>query len=381
MENEDLLGGDTVEEIIETPEVVAPVAEVADVSPELDTTGAKSVAEAIDFGLGEVESRREGKKPAVEETAEEKTVREAAEAEAAELTANEGKTPEEIAAAKVEAEKAKDPAAKIKSAVDDPIPATVAEKTRDRMQTLIGVVKDQTAQIASHQKFVDDIAATGANPQEFGTMMSYMSAVHSDDRAQLVLARDLLLSELQGISLKLGEAAPGVDFLKDYPDLLQQVERGEVRRELAQETALNRTRAKNVERERTDTAARNNSAAAATKERDDAQAELTTLGNELFAKHGAEYKRRYAILEPSLEALGMLPPAKWKEAFLRAYNKVPALPKAAPTLPNGGIRPATPAVPAVVKGQPLRANKTPSGDSGGAPKSLFEAIDGALKSM
>lgn len=380
MENDDLLGGEAAEEVVEAPVVETP-AEPVDVSPAIDTTGVKSVEEAIDFGLGEVEARREGKKPAAEETPEEKTARETAEAAAAETAANAGKTPEQIAAAKAEADKAKDPAAKEKAAIDDPIPPTAAPKTKERMETLIGLVKDKDSQIAQHQQFVDQIAATGASPQEFSTMMSYMTAVHSDNREHLVLAQKLLLSELEGISLKLGEAAPGVDFLAKYPDLLQQVERGEIRREAAQELALTRTRAAAEKAQKADTTARNNETAAATKARNDAQTELTTLGNELFAKHGAEYTRRYAILEPALEALGMLPPNQWKAAFLRAYNAIPA---AAAVTPNAKpVTPAAPAVPVVkpAGGQPLRANKTPSGESAAGPKSLAEAIDAALKNV
>lgn len=372
MENDDLLSGESTEELVDaTAAVPETPAEPNDVSPDLNTDGVKSVADAIDFGLSEVDARREGKKPTPAETDEEKTAREALEAETA---ANAGKTPEEIAAAKAEADKAKDPASKIKSAVEDPIPATVAEKTRDRMQTLIGVVKDQTSQIAQHQAFVDQIAATGATPVEFNTMMSYMSAVHSDDPAKLKLAQDLLVSELEQISLKLGTAAPGIDFLSKYPDLQAQVERGEIRREAAQELAITRTRVASDKTQKDQTAARERQQNEVKQTRDNAQTELTALGDELYKRDGQEYLRRYAILEPALEALGMLDPKQWKAAFLAAYNKIPA-PVKAPTLPKPGA-PTVAAVPA--KGQPLRTNKTPSGESNSGPKSLFEAIDAAI---
>jgi hypothetical protein len=372
MENDDLLDASTVDEVAETPD--APVTPDADASPDVNTDGVKSVEDAIDFGLSEVESRRAGKKPDAEETEEEKTTREAAEAEA---TANAGKTPEQIAAAKVEADKAKDPAAKEKAAIDDPIPPTAAEKTKERMQTLIDLVKGKDGQIAQHQAFVDQIAATGASSQEFATLMSYMTAVHSDNREHLVLARDLLVSELRGISLKLGEAAPGIDFLKDFPDLQQQVDRGEIRREAAQEIALNRSRAATTAAEKAATAERNNVSAAATKERNDAQTELTALGDELFKKHGTEYTRRYTILEPALEALGMLPPKQWKAAFMRAYNAIPA---AAPVTPHAKPPGATP-VATPPKGQPLRSHKAPSGESAAGPKNVGEAIEAALQGM
>lgn len=378
-QNDDLLGGETAEPV----EPVAPVetpAEPVDVSPEIDTDGAKSVADAIDFGLSEVEARREGKKPAAEETDEEKTARETEEAADKDRPRNADgtfKTAEEIAAAKAAAppeDEATKKAKAEKDAIEAEIPPGSAPKTKERMQTLIDLVKDKDSQIAQHQAFVDQIAATGASPPEFTTMMSYLTAVHSDNPEHLKLARNLLLSELEGISLKLGEAAPGVDFLAKYPDLQAQVERGEIRREAAQELAMNRTRAASDKAQRDAATVRNNETAAATAERSAAQEELTTLGNELYARHGAEYTRRYAILEPALEALGMLPPKQWKAAFLRAYNAIPAAaqaaPSAKPTLPPGGAAPA--------KGAPLRANKTPSGESKAGPKSLAEAIDAAI---
>lgn len=384
MENDDLLGSETAEDVVEpsTEEVVAPVVPDADESPVVNTEGAKSVAEAIDFGLGEVEARRQPKVVKPDETPEEKTAREAADAARPRNADGTFKTDEQIAADKLatgtaapEDEAAKKAKAE-KDAVEAEIPATAAPKTKERMQTLIDLVKDKDSQIGQHQAFVNQIAATGATPQEFNTMMSYMSAVHSDNPEHLRLAQKLLMSELEGISLKLGEAAPGIDFLAKYPDLQAQVARGEIRREAAQELALTRTRVAAAQAEKDGARQRTATETAAKAERDAAQAELTTLGDDLFKRDGAEYQRKYAILEPALEALGMLHPSKWKAAFLAAYNKIPA---PAPTLPNPSAGKApTAAAPAAPKGQPLRTNKTPGGESSAGPKSLLEAITRAV---
>ena len=365
-ENEDLLADEPVVPPEGTETEVKVDDNAGDVSPQVDVEGAKSPLEALEAGLGEVIDRRnrgteKPDKEADAETPEQKTTREAAEAAAkVEPAKPEDKT-------KVEADKAK-------AAVDDPIPPQVAEKTRERMQTLIDLVKSKDGEIKQAQDFVDQIAATGASPQEFTTMMSYMSAVHSDNPEHLKLAQNLLMSELEAISLKLGTPAPGIDFLSKYPELLAQVERGEIRREAANEIAMNRTKVANTKVQDDQRKQATETQAATTKAHDDGMAELNKLGDELYAKDGQEYLRRYAILEPALEALGELPPKQWKAAFLRAYNAVKPAPAAVSTLNKGA--------PGAKSGnQPLRANKVPSGDSAPKPKNALEAMSASLAEL
>lgn len=261
--------------------------------------------------------------------------------------------------------------------VNDPIPEEVKGRTRERMQSLIATVKQKDEQIGIQHQLVDSISNTGATPEEFGAMLGYMRWVHSDKPEDLKQARELLMSELEGISLKLGEAAPGINFLAKYPDLQSKVDNGQITTEDAQEMALYRTRTANAEAQRTAVQTRESTAAAATTERNSAIAELNTLGTSLQSTD-ADYAIKHEMLKPILNALGQLPPTKWKAAFTQAYKAItPEQVAARRGMVQSGVQPG--AKPPA--GKPLRANKSPSGggsELGRKPTSLLDAISAAV---
>lgn len=278
-------------------------------------------------------------------------------------------------------------------AVNDPIPEGVNARTKERMESLIGLVKQKDALIESQHGILNAITNTGASPQEFGAMIGYMSWVRSDDPKKLTMARDLLLQELEGVSLKLGEAAPGIDFISKHPDIQAMVQAGQITQEAAIELAITRSRkAVADERARID-AERTATETAANKEREIAIANLNTFGNQL-AKTDADYARKFEFLKTNgiLETLRELPVAKWKDSFLRAYNRVPAAPAAA--APAKASKVGTPAAKTALpqgrngNGQyngtqhrPLRAS-APAGASGAkAPGSALDAMNAALENM
>lgn len=248
--------------------------------------------------------------------------------------------------------------------VNDPIPEELKGRTRERITSLVGLVKDKDALIEQQNQVFDTIKNTGATPEEFGAMIAYMRWTHTDDPAQLTQARDMLQRELRAVSLKLGTPTAGVDFLADHPELMTAVNNGQITMEHAQELAIQRTRVKQT----ADAAAARTSEAsttqAATAERNGAIAELNTLGKEL-SKSDPHYDHKYQQLKPLLESLGMLPPKQWKAAFQRAYAQIPAPTVAAvtPPAPKPGDR-------------PLRANKSPSGGSAAKPSNMMEAMFG-----
>lgn len=260
--------------------------------------------------------------------------------------------------------KVEDKGAKKADPVNDPIPEELKGRTRERITSLVGIVKEKDALIEQQHQVFKTIQDTGATPEEFGAMIAYMRWTHTDDPAQLTQAREMLQRELRAVSLKLGQPTAGVDFLADHPELMQEVNNGQITLERAQELAIQRTRAKQA----TDAAAARNSEAtttqAAATERNGAIEELNALGAEL-KKTDPHYAHKYAQLKPLLESLGMLPPKQWKQAFMKAYKNVEA-PAATVT---------TPAVPAN-KNAPLRANKSPSGGSAAKPSNMMEAMFG-----
>lgn len=258
--------------------------------------------------------------------------------------------------------------------VNDPIPDEVKGRTRERMQSLITSVKEKDAHIAVQNELFDSIQGTGATPDEFGAMLGYMRWVHSDKPEDLKQAKELLLSELRGVSLRMGEAAPGIDFLADFPDLQAKVTNGQITAEDAQELAVNRARAKDATDRAAAAAATTATTNAATQERNTAIAELDALGKTLL-ETDPEFAVKHEILAPVLASLGQLAPPKWKAAFTAAYKaitpaqiarfKMVAVPAVAPAAarPAGGP-------------QPLRGNKQPSGGQGKQPANLQEAIFG-----
>lgn len=262
-----------------------------------------------------------------------------------------------------------DDKAKKPDAVNDPIPDEIKGRTRERMQSLIATVKEKDETIAVQNQLFDSIKNTGATPEEFGAMVGYMRWVHSDKPEDLRQARDLLLSELEGISLKLGETAPGIDFLSKFPDLQEAVNNGQITVDHANELAMGRQRIKVTNDRTAAQQTQEQQTQAATAERNAAITELNSLGQTL-QQTDPQYAAKHAALAPALKALGMLPPKQWKAAFMAAYKavEVPAATPASATAP--AQKPSG--------NQPLRANKSPSGSSTKQAGSMLDAISAAI---
>lgn len=264
-----------------------------------------------------------------------------------------------------------DKAAKKVDPVNDPIPEDVKGRTRERMTALIATVKEKDEYITVQNQLFDSIQSTGASPEEFGAMLGYMRWIHSDKPEDLKQARTLLLSELEGLSLKLGEAAPGVDFLSKFPDLQEKVNNGQITVDDANEMALHRQRTKvNTDRD-TATRTQAETAQATKKEVDDTIAELDALGKTLAATDPL-FAQKHAALKPLLATLGMMPPKQWKAAFMQAYKAVKVT---APVAGGGAPAGGKPNLPG---GQPLRGNKVPSGGQARQPTSLLDAVSNAV---
>src|SRR5262249_37376759 len=104
--------------------------------------------------------------------------------------------------------------------VNDPIPPGVAEKTRERITYLAQTVNDLHAAAETQGAMVQAITDTGATPQEFGAMVGYLGAVHSDDPTRWEAAYQLLQSELRGLAIRMGKPLPEVNWLEGHTDLI-----------------------------------------------------------------------------------------------------------------------------------------------------------------
>lgn len=261
--------------------------------------------------------------------------------------------------------------------VNDPIPDEVKGRTRERMQSLITSVKQKDEHIQLQDQLRASIEDTGASPEEFGAMLGYMRWVHSDKPEDLRQARELLMSELEGISLKLGEAAPGVDFLSKFPDLQEKVNNGQIDIETAQELAITRQRTAVDTQKRTTQQTAEQTAAAATAERNGAIAELNELGKTLSTAD-PDFDTKHEMLKPIINALGQLPPKQWKSAFTNAYKAI--TPQQVARYQATGVAPVAAAKPGQkpATNQPLRANKVPTGGQQKQATSLLDAVSAAV---
>jgi len=244
--------------------------------------------------------------------------------------------------------------------LNDPIPETLKKETRERMQRLVTLAKEQSATLEQQQKLFDSITSTGMGPDDFATSLVYARLIRSDKKEDWEQAYQIISDELRGLALRLGMPNAGFSVLAGHDDLIAQVNGGTLTREIAEELALNRARAADEQRRR-DTATQ--AARATEQERAAATQALTDLGNE-YAAIDPQYAAKTAALVPQLrERLKSTPPSQWVATFKKAYAELK-------------LSTAPAAAQAQAKQQPLRANKQPSGGQNKQPNGMHDAIFG-----
>ncbi|WP_102945300.1 hypothetical protein [Stenotrophomonas sp. VV52] len=213
--------------------------------------------------------------------------------------------------------------------------ASEAESLRDRA----GKVTD----------WEQTIERTGTNPQQFGATLLYLTDINSGDPARMNRAYDTMQAELQFLGQKLGREAPGFDPLSAHPDLAEKVRSGDLERAAAVELVQHRQRGV-LQTEHQQTQHQRQQAEVA--EQQGLQA-VAAIGQQLRATD-PQFEQKFAFLAPTVDIIqNTLPPAQWAAAIQQAYQRLPALPAAAPAVaarPNNPARAsAAPAVPATPK--------------------------------
>jgi len=333
--------------------------------------GPKSLAEALTAGIDSVANK--GKEKGKEAGADAKDSEGATDKEGAEkknAADGEKKEGEE----KPEDKTGKD--GKQPDHVNDPIDARLAPRTQERIRSLADEVKTLRSVAENNGAMIGAIMDTGATPQEFGAMVGYLGAVHSEDPARLEAAYQLLQSELQGLAIRMGKPLPEVNWLDGQQDLIDGIRAGAMTRETAIELAMHRAGKKRADTIAAARAKETQAAQSTEQEAKAASAELDALGDELAAAD-PQYAAKYAIIVPKLKAeMGKLPPKQWKTRFLEEYAKTKVVPKAAPV---AAARPAAPVINKP-KNQPLRPS-TPSGGTVKTPGSALDALSSAIDGM
>lgn len=272
-------------------------------------------------------------------------------------------TPEELA------EKARlQAAAKKPDPLTDPLPNALKPETKERIRTLIGMTKEQTARADKAETqlstIVTRIRETQSTPEQYGQALDYLRLVNSGNRDDLLRALEFMEGERVALARMAGVALPGVSMLAEYPDLVAEVQGGKITaargEELAAARAANEHRQQSGQHSAQVQAQRTQHTQAV----QTAQAQLNAEEAALKANDPTYMAKRPIILkimQPLIRS-GAIPPNQWLSEFRRIYADLPApiaRPAAATTVPAN---------------TPLRANQ-PAGGAVPAPKTMAEAME------
>lgn len=259
--------------------------------------------------------------------------------------------------------------------VNDPIPAEVKGRTRERMTQLISTVKEVSTERdqlrADRDEILGMIEQTGASPEQYGQALDYLAAVNSRDPARIKQAIAVAQQELAALSAMIGEPVPGVDMLGQHPDLQAEVADGKISQARAEEIAAARALR----------ATQQQQGQRYTQQQQQQQAVMRAKGqlNRVEAElRGSDpnYEAKKAMLVPMLQPiLSQLPPAQWERAFRDAYARLqlPAGTPAAHPHSNGAHR-----EPMRAAQQPLRAMQ-PAGNTKREAGSMLDAINEGIE--
>jgi hypothetical protein len=251
--------------------------------------------------------------------------------------------------------------------INDPIPTGVAQRTRERIETLIERVKEGERYKSERDEIIGLLQSTGASPEDLNNTIQYMRLVHSPSLDDKRKALEVLRAEVQALAVEVGDAnIPGFDPLAQFPDLVDAVVVKDITEDHAKEIALSRMRQQRDQTRQSEVAQRQQAQSTAQQAVEYGKQQLTALEQRLMAD--PDYRTKYDILVPMLKpTMQSLHPSQWATVFENAYVNL-KLPAAAPT-----PKPAP-------KNQPLRA-KAPAGEGSKGISSAEEALDAALGSL
>lgn len=268
---------------------------------------------------------------------------------------DEGDSPEgEEGEGESASERARDP-------VSDPIPSNLKAETRERIETLVGRVKELNQYREERDTLLGMIKGTGASPEEFGDTLKFLSLIHGE-QADPKAAIDWLRGKMAELAAGVDEPIEGVSVLDSFPDLKEAVELGDVDEKFAIELAKSRISQRRQERTAPTPPPTLSEDIPYEQAQPLAVQALDHLGAQL-AEKDPHYEHKMKILMPQLQQMTQnTHPAKWREKTLELYALVPAPAPKAPRRPNNPMR--------------GRQTATPSGKE---PGSALEALEMGLK--
>lgn len=279
--------------------------------------------------------------------------------------------------------------------IDDPIPDDLPPRTGERMKKLVDTTKrlDKELETATaerdrirsdHTELFGMIQRTGASPETFAQTMHFLGNLHSDDPGTKRKALEYLQQQTQTLAAELGETPAGHDPLDDHEDLKKAVELGDMKRELAVETAQHRNRAKAneaAERRREQTTAQQTEQQ---QKFEAAKTALNTLEDEWKAADPEAYARKRTLLGQQISAIARYaPPEKWVDIAREVWKNLPDPGPAAGSPGASGDNGAGTGAAATHQSaddrrrQPMRPSQ-PAGGTRKEATTMAEAIDAGI---
>lgn len=259
--------------------------------------------------------------------------------------------------------------AKQKDPLNDPMDNRWKKETTERVQSLIGMVKERDKQLEQADTMFQAIESTGMQPEEFATMLEYARWIHSDKPADQEQAYAFLQKELRAAAIRLGKS-DDIDLFDEHPDIKEAVEAGTMTEKHGRELALARTRTA----ESTRAAESTRTAKNAEKEYNDAvvaaRQSLNTMATELMKdpNYAAKVQHLTPLIRPIFAGIH---PSHWPATFKQMFLALPKdFGKAVAPAPNGEQ-------PGSRRPAPIRPG-APAGNAAKQPSSMMEALEAGL---
>ncbi|WP_116791449.1 hypothetical protein [Achromobacter dolens] len=122
-----------------------------------------------------------------------------------------------------------------------------SERGRARVQQIIEARKEAEGEVAAVRELVH---AAGMTAETFSQHIEFSRLANSNDPRDLQQAAQMLEQTRADLYRRLGQDAPGVDALSDFPDLAQQVQNMAIPRETALEVARMRREQQTIQAQR-----------------------------------------------------------------------------------------------------------------------------------
>lgn len=255
--------------------------------------------------------------------------------------------------------------------VNDPIPESTNEKTSERIKSLIGIIKEKEGAQIQRDEILDEISATGAEPEQYAATLGFLKLYNSSDKADrqqaLLVARGLV----KELALDLGEGSTVVS-LDDHDDLKAEVEADKLTETRALEIAATRD-AKVLQTTREEEARNKRDATDTTTQNLSTGKEQLDSFEATVKSVDANYmKVRPLFLKLLKPVLKRTHPTEWGAVALELYEQVKTLP----------VAEETPKLKTKPKNEPLRP-KGDAGGSGATPEagSAVDAVSAAIENM